>query len=63
MQYAAFIQTSSTLGSGGRGYYELCAVRNKTLVLKFARVDAVLNLRLYIKKFYHGDVMLLCGSI
>ena len=45
MQYAAFIQKSSTLGPGGRGYYELYAVRNKTLVLKFARVDAVLDLR------------------
>ena len=63
LQYAAFIQTSSTLGSGGRGYYELYAVRNKTLVLKIARADAVLNLRLYIKNSYHGEVMLLCGLI
>ena len=45
----AFIQKSSTLGPGGRGYYELYAVRNKTRVLKFARVDAMLDLRLYIK--------------
>ena len=43
------IQKFSTLGSGGRGYYELYAVRNKTLVLKFARVDVVLELILILK--------------
>ena len=65
MQHAAFtsIPKSSTLGPGSRGYYELYAVRNKTLVLKFARVDAVLDLRLYIKNSYHGEVMLLCGLL
>ena len=63
MQYAVFIQKSSPLGPGGRGYYELYPVRNKTLVLKFAKVDVVLDLRFYIKNSYHGEVMLLCGSV
>ena len=57
------IHKYSTLGSVGRRYYELYAVRNKTLVLKFARVDAVLDVRLYIKNSYHWEVMLLFGSI
>ena len=37
------------LGSGGREYYELYAVRNKTLVMNFARVDAVLDLHFILK--------------
>ena len=43
---------SPTLSKGpwSRGYYTLYAVRNKTLVLKFARVDVVLDSRLYILK-------------
>ena len=51
IQYTAFIQKSSTLGPGCIGYYELYAVRNKTLVLKLARVDAVLDFILKIQMF------------
>ena len=45
----------STLSSGGRRYYELYAVKNKTLlVLKFVRVDAVLDVHFILKNFIMG---------
>ena len=57
------IHKFSTLGSGGRGYYELHAVRNKTLCLELYNGWCSAGLTLYIENSYHGEVMLLCGSI
>ena len=54
---------SSALGPWSIGYNKLYAVRNKIMVLKFSMVDAVLDLRLYIKNSYHVGVMLVSSSI
>ena len=54
------IQKRSTLGCGSKRYYELYAVRNKTLVWKCARVDAVLDLDFILQILIMGR---LCCSV
>ena len=48
------IHEFSTFGSGGKGYYELYAVRNKTPVVTFARGDTVLDLHFILKILIMG---------
>ena len=55
-KYLLSTSSSSSSSSSSRGglSYELYAVRNKTLVLKFARVDAVLDLHFILKILIMG---------